>query len=428
MADQLEKDFDELIFENESVNETQGNNNKKSWKIMIVDDEEQVHSVTKMVLADFFYNGYGLEFISAYSSEEAKTLISENPDIAVILLDVVMETNEAGLELAKYIRNNLNDKFVRIILRTGQPGEAPEREVITSYDINDYKLKTLLTDQSLFTTVVTAIRSYEALIEIENNRIQLEKALEEAEIAIKAKNQFLSNMHHELKTPLTGILGLSNVLLRDKDSEKNKEYYMMIMKSGQTLLKIINNILELVGIEQGKFILKNSPFSLRDILDEIIDIVEVHAHLKNLKIEFIVNDNVNDELVGDSKRLKQILMNIIVNAIKCTEKGSIYINVSLLDDALKDKLYKNIKDDSSIYILFAIKDTGVGIPAEKHETIFKPFQLGEDHITKKFGGAGLGLSIAKEIIEKMNGTIWLDSEPEKGSTFYFSIKFEIFKN
>ena len=147
------------------------------WRLLVVDDDEAIHTSTRFVLSDFEYRGSSIELLHAYSADEAKDLLRENDDIAVVLLDVVMETDDAGLRLIEFVRNELNNKDVRIILRTGQPGVAPEWEVITRYDINDYKTKTELTQEKLFTTVTTALRSFEQLFEINNNRRGLEKIM-----------------------------------------------------------------------------------------------------------------------------------------------------------------------------------------------------------------------------------------------------------
>lgn len=160
------------------------------WKVIVVDDEEQVHEVTRLALKNFKFADKPLEIISAYSSEEAQQLLDQNPDTAVLLLDVVMETDKAGLELVKHIRDHLHNIFVRIILRTGQPGSAPEKAVIEGYDINDYKTKTELTQQKLFSTLITAIRSYRDLLTVEESRQQiasLNQQLEDAKLSLENK-------------------------------------------------------------------------------------------------------------------------------------------------------------------------------------------------------------------------------------------------
>ncbi|MGV1099333.1 DUF3369 domain-containing protein [Thiovibrio sp. JS02] len=179
----------------------------KSWKVMIVDDEEEVHAVTKLVLKDFFYENKGLSLLHAYSGAEAKQLIAEHPDTAIVLLDVVMEKNDAGLEVVRHIRETLKNAFVRIILRTGQPGQAPAERVIVDYDINDYKEKTELTAEKLFTTMVASLRSYRDILTIDANRRGLEKIIDAATYICKLRS--IKNLACGVLTQLVSILHLS---------------------------------------------------------------------------------------------------------------------------------------------------------------------------------------------------------------------------
>ncbi len=176
------------------------------WKMLIVDDEPEVHSITKLVLADFAYKGRPAHFLSAHSAAEAREILARETDLAMILLDVVMETEDAGLQLVHHIREELKNRHVRIILRTGQPGQAPERAVILDYDINDYKAKTQLTAQQLFTTTVAALRSYEDIMAIEANRRGLEKIIEASSSLFKARSMKL--FAAGVLTQLSGLLGV----------------------------------------------------------------------------------------------------------------------------------------------------------------------------------------------------------------------------
>lgn len=178
-----------------------------SWKILIVDDEPEVHAVTKLALSDFALNGKTLEFISAYNGEEAKKCFREHDDIAVVLLDVVMESDDAGLRVADYVRNDLDNHFTRIILRTGQPGQAPEKDVIINYDINDYKSKTELTAQKLFTVIIAALRSYRDIIVIEESRAGLEKILDASVDLFSSRS--LEKFMQGIIQQLSSILGCS---------------------------------------------------------------------------------------------------------------------------------------------------------------------------------------------------------------------------
>ena len=194
---------DDLLFiddDAEEISEDLG-----SWKILIVDDEIEVHTVTKLALRDFSLNGKGLEFVSVYSGEEAKAYFREHNDVAVVLLDVVMESDDAGLKVADYIRNDLDNHFTRIILRTGQPGQAPEKDVIINYDINDYKSKTELTAQKLFTVIIAALRSYRDIIVIEENRAGLEKIID-ASVNLFSSNS-LEKFMQGIIQQLASILG-----------------------------------------------------------------------------------------------------------------------------------------------------------------------------------------------------------------------------
>ena len=165
---------DEILFAEDTEEEVK---NRGKWKVLIVDDESEMHAVTKLALGDFVFQDKNLEFISAYSGAEAKEMLLQNQDIAVVLLDVVMETDDAGLKVAEFIRHEADNHFTRIILRAGQPGQAPERDVIINYDINDYKSKTELTSQKLFTVIIAALRSYRDIMVIEENRCGLEKII-----------------------------------------------------------------------------------------------------------------------------------------------------------------------------------------------------------------------------------------------------------
>jgi len=198
---------DSLIFAPESGNAA-GKAQEEYWKVLIVDDEPDVHSTTKLVLEDFLFEDKGLKFISAYSAKEAMEILNNNKDIAVILLDVVMESNSAGLQLAKIIRNEMGNRFSRIILRTGQPGEAPEKKVIAEYDINDYKNKAELTSQQLYTSMFSALRSYRDLKIINKNSEGLKQIINSTANLFQRQN--VEQLAQGVLTQVVSILGLEN--------------------------------------------------------------------------------------------------------------------------------------------------------------------------------------------------------------------------
>jgi CheY-like chemotaxis protein len=205
-------DNDELMFADNDI-EHDDDHGERVWKVLIVDDDEQIHAVTKMVLSDFRFRDRRLHFISAFSGREGYQALSENPDIAVVFLDVVMETETAGLDLARDIRGGLGNDYVRIILRTGQPGQAPERKVIVDYDINDYKEKSELTSQKLFSAMITALRSYKDIMTIETSRRGLEKIINASAslFQIRSMELFLSGVLLQLGSLLE--VGINAVMV-----------------------------------------------------------------------------------------------------------------------------------------------------------------------------------------------------------------------
>lgn len=195
---------EDFLFSNEPEEEIE-TIDQGTWKLIIVDDESEVHAVTKLALSDFKFQGKGLEFLSAYSGKEAQELIVQHPDVAIVLLDVVMETDDAGLKVAQFIREEAKNNHVRIILRTGQPGQAPERQVIVNYDINDYKSKTELTAQKLFTVVMSSLRSYRDILSIEQSRQGLEKIIIASRDIFSAHS--MENFIYGVIQQLTSIIG-----------------------------------------------------------------------------------------------------------------------------------------------------------------------------------------------------------------------------
>lgn len=414
------------IFANESDDTEQHTSDAlPPWEILIVDDESEMHDVTKLALQRMTYNGRPLVFHSAYSAREAGQAMIDYPSIAVVILDVVMETNQAGLTFVHYLRNVLKNKRVRIILRTGHPGEAPEEAIIRDYDINDYKTKTELTRQKLCTSIKISLRTYEQLLAFESNQEELEqlydhmsernrelqRAKDLAEAASSAKDEFLSLMNHELRTPLNVILMRSEILdngIYGQLSAKQKNSLELIRNSSHHLLAIIDDILDLAGIENGKLTVTKRKLCAQDICEQGIEIAQAMATHKEVEIHFHADSNEEIYIYADERRSLQVIEKLLRNAIKFSEKGAT-VGLEVTQDLTEQVAY------------FTVWDEGIGIAPADISRLFQPFVQLEHSLTRRYEGAGLGLTIASRFVHLMGGTISVSSTPGMGSKFVVTL-------
>jgi len=251
----------------------------------------------------------------------------------------------------------------------------------------------------------------EAELKQKNEIIEAEKL--KAQASERAKHQFLANMSHEIRTPMNAIKGMTDILLRREPRNDQTEYLNSIKKSSDSLLIIINDILDISKIEAGKIEMEHQPFSVNEVLDNVHTIMHFKAEEKGLQLKMEIPDE-NIIVNGDVTRLRQILINLIGNAIKFTEKGMV------------NTIVKSEKvEEGKLKLHFTVSDTGIGINQDRIEKIFKSFEQAYSDTSRKFGGTGLGLSISKQLIELQNGKIWVDSEKGKGTHFHFVIPYEV---
>jgi signal transduction histidine kinase/CheY-like chemotaxis protein len=236
----------------------------------------------------------------------------------------------------------------------------------------------------------------------------------DAEAASRAKSQFLANMSHEVRTPMNAMLGMTELLARTPLDARQRHFAQVALESGQSLLHLIDDLLDLSRIEAGKLMLRASDFSARELMQEVVDLMAPQAAAKGLKLTQAIGPQLPDQLRGDASRLRQVLVNLISNAIKFTECGSIAV-------ALEIVAASPAGASREVRLKYSVTDTGIGIPADARPRLFKPFSQADESTTRRFGGSGLGLAICREVIEALNGRIGFDSEVGRGSTFWFEL-------
>ena len=320
-----------------------------------------------------------------------------------------------GMSYKDYMNSGNTKKLFQVfreIYRTGIPAKGIEWEIIQKDGTRKYiegSISTIETPECLpigFRGTVRDITGNKMIETIEHAKMK-------AEAANKAKSQFLANMSHEIRTPLNGVIGMTDIALEMATDETLHGILTTINREAESLLSVINGILDFSKIEAGRMDLESIPFNLRTTIDDLLNGFELRALQKGLKLKADLNFDIHCHLIGDPGRLRQILVNLIGNAIKFTSTGEVSLRCELLEDTGENAL-----------IHFSIKDTGIGIPKDKQESIFESFTQVDDSITRKYGGTGLGTTISRMLVSLMGGELKLESEEGKGTTFWFDLVFK----
>ena len=380
-----------------------------SWKVFIVDDDEQVHLVTKVALDGVSYEGRPLEFLSAYSAEEARQVLVANPDIALVLLDVVMETDDAGLRLASFIREELGNHSIQIVIRTGEAGKAPERKVVSKYSINGFRDKTELTNDKLYSTVYTALSAFQTLqrlnTEIERrNKIELlqtkrTRELKEANIKLK---KFATLAAHDLKEPLRKMMVFAERFESRQRGELNadtRDFVNKVKSYTNRSLSFIDDIQSISELE--KLQLTKEDTDLNAVLDVVISDLEEEIKKHDASIEL----GQLPLVYADRPSMELLMLNLVSNALKYRQaevKPSIQISAEL------------ITVDGRNHHELRVSDNGIGIAPEYQDKVFDTFFRLHN---KKIEGTGVGLALCKKLVDLHHGEIILISAEREGSSF-----------
>ncbi len=381
-------------------------------KILIVDDR-----VENLVALEKLLDYFDVEFVRAYSGNEAlvNTLLH---DFALAIIDIQMPEMD-GYETVELMRQEEKTKLLPVIFVSAIYKD--DFYIIKGIETGAYDfISKPIVPEILKGKVKVFLDMYSQKRELERMNAELKVAMNRAEMATQSKSLFLASMSHEIRTPLNGIIGMVNIMKYTELTKEQVEYLDIINISGNNLLTIINDILDFSKIESGQIDLENATFNIHKEIDDIVKLLSLKAKEKRLEMIVKIHHLVPEFIKGDSLRLKQIIINLVNNAIKFTPSGSITLQVNLFQSKNK----KPDKRSNIVKLIFYVIDTGIGISEEGIGRLFKVFSQTKSSTSRIYGGTGLGLAISKNLSKIMHGEIGVESKEGVGSKFWFTAEFE----